>query len=273
MLRKEYRIILPITVEEYQIAHLWTVMEWSKNNTGGGEGIEVVINEPYEESGEKGQYTHKVYHLQSKVPRFIRMLAPKGSLELHEKAKNSYPHCNTEISNPDYMKDKFAIVVDSLYLSDFGERENVHNLPEEDWRNTEVVRIDIVNDPISNNDYNQEFDPSLFVSKKTGRGPFGPNWIEKMKVEKQQGNPVAYMCAYKLVTCNFQWFGLKDKVEKLIYIAARRFFTLLNRQVVCSMDSWYGMTMDKIRELEDKTKKELDEMRQNGSVRGLEIPN
>lgn len=39
--------------------------EASKNETGGGEGVEVLKNEPYEnEDGEKGQYTHKIYHLQ-----------------------------------------------------------------------------------------------------------------------------------------------------------------------------------------------------------------
>lgn len=37
--------------------------EASKNETGGGEGIEVLKNEPYEKDGEKGQYTHKIYHL------------------------------------------------------------------------------------------------------------------------------------------------------------------------------------------------------------------
>lgn len=37
--------------------------EASKNETGGGEGIEVLKNEPYEKEGEKGQYTHKIYHL------------------------------------------------------------------------------------------------------------------------------------------------------------------------------------------------------------------
>ena len=36
----------------------------SKNETGGGEGVEVVQNEPFEnaELG-KGQFTHKIYHL------------------------------------------------------------------------------------------------------------------------------------------------------------------------------------------------------------------
>lgn len=41
--------------------------EASKNETGGGEGVEVLVNEPYEKDGEKGQYTHKIYHLQRYV--------------------------------------------------------------------------------------------------------------------------------------------------------------------------------------------------------------
>lgn len=41
--------------------------EASKNETGGGEGIEVLKNEPYEKDGEKGQYTHKIYHLKRQV--------------------------------------------------------------------------------------------------------------------------------------------------------------------------------------------------------------
>lgn len=35
------------------------------------------------------------------------------------------------------------------------------------------------------------------------------------------------------------------------------------------MDSWYGLTMEDIRALEDKTKEELDKQRQLGEVRGM----
>ncbi|KAG8515081.1 Phosphatidylinositol transfer protein beta isoform, partial [Galemys pyrenaicus] len=49
----------------YQVGQLYSVAEASKNETGGGEGIEVLKNEPYEKDGEKGQYTHKIYHLKS----------------------------------------------------------------------------------------------------------------------------------------------------------------------------------------------------------------
>lgn len=45
------------------MGQLFSVAEASKNETGGGEGIEVLKNEPYEKDGEKGQYTHKIYHL------------------------------------------------------------------------------------------------------------------------------------------------------------------------------------------------------------------
>lgn len=48
---------------QYQVGQLYAVAEASKDQTGGGEGVEVLVNEPYEKDGEKGQYTHKIYHL------------------------------------------------------------------------------------------------------------------------------------------------------------------------------------------------------------------
>ncbi len=109
MLIKEFRITLPMTVEEYQVAQLYSVAEASKNETGGGEGVEVQKNEPYDDvpllNGKfnKGQYTYKIYHLASKVPQFVRMCAPKGSLEIHEEAWNAYPYCKTVLTNPGYV--------------------------------------------------------------------------------------------------------------------------------------------------------------------------
>lgn len=36
----------------------------------------------------------------SKVPGFVRMIAPEGSLVFHEKAWNAYPYCRTSESSP-----------------------------------------------------------------------------------------------------------------------------------------------------------------------------
>lgn len=101
-----------MTVEEYHVAQLWTVIEASKDETGGGEGVEILVNEPFSpdsqyappkalpggEAHSRGQYTHKNYHLASKVPGFIRVLAPAQSLSVKEVAWNAFPYCRTVIT-------------------------------------------------------------------------------------------------------------------------------------------------------------------------------
>lgn len=155
MLVKEYRVTLPLTVEEYQIGQLYSVAEASKNETGGGEGVEVIRNEPFQDHAllggkfSKGQYTYKKYHLHSKVPALVRMIAPKGALEIHEEAWNAYPYCKTILTNPDYMKNNFFICIESMHVSDAGLQENVHELTPEKLSQREVIRIDIANDNVS----------------------------------------------------------------------------------------------------------------------------
>ncbi|KAG5894188.1 hypothetical protein JTB14_037754 [Gonioctena quinquepunctata] len=282
MLIKEYRVTLPLTVEEYQVAQLFSVAEASKDNTGGGEGIEVLKNEPftnYPLLGGKynnGQYTYKIYHLASKVPSFIRLLAPKGSLEIHEEAWNAYPYCKTVITNPGYMKnnfklvietmhapdkDNFVICIESMHIADTGKQDNVHQLSSDKLKQRDIVYIDIANDPIATADYKEDEDPTKFKSQKTGRGPLVQHdWKEKI-------NPV--MTCYKLVTVEFKWFGLQSRIESFIQKSERRLFTNFHRQVFCWMDRWHGLTMEDIRAIEEKTKEELETLRQKGEVRGL----
>ena len=266
---REYRVILPMSVNEYHIGQLYGVAEASKNETGGGEGIEVLVNEPFEgvipgeSSGAvfKGQYTHKVMYLQSKVPTFVRVLAPTGSLEIHEKAWNAYPYCRTEYSNPSYMKGSFYINIETRHEPGPGEIENVHHLSQQHLVKRTVDKIDIVNDPISAKDYKETEDPNKYQSVKTGRGPLsGIGW-------EKSHDPV--MCCYKLYHIEFKWWGLQTRVEKVICRAVRRLLFNFHRQVFCWLDKWYGMTIEDIRVLEAKTKDDLDEMRQKGEVRGM----
>nr|XP_054315707.1 phosphatidylinositol transfer protein alpha isoform [Pongo pygmaeus] len=265
VLLKEYRVILPVSVDEYQVGQLYSVAEASKNETGGGEGVEVLVNEPYEKDGEKGQYTHKIYHLQSKVPTFVRMLAPEGALNIHEKAWNAYPYCRTVITN-EYMKEDFLIKIETWHKPDLGTQENVHKLEPETWKHVEAVYIDIADrSQVLSKDYKAEEDPAKFKSIKTGRGPLGPNW--KQELVNQKDCP--YMCAYKLVTVKFKWWGLQNKVENFIHKQERRLFTNFHRQLFCWLDKWVDLTMDDIRRMEEETKRQLDEMRQKDPVKGM----
>jgi len=48
MLIKEYRICMPITVEEYKIGQLYMIAKHSHEESKKGEGVEVVENRPHE---------------------------------------------------------------------------------------------------------------------------------------------------------------------------------------------------------------------------------
>lgn len=257
--------MLPLTVEEYQVGQLYAVARASKNETGGGEGIEVIKNEPFDSypllNGQAmaGQYTYKIYYLQSKVPGFIRALAPKDSLELHEEAWNAYPYCRTVLTNPGYMKGNFKIVIETYHAADNGVTPNIHCLPPELLKQREVAYIDIGNDPVPSARYKLDEDPAKFKSKRTGRGPLTGKW-------QQTADPI--MTCYKLVTVEFKWFGLQSKVESFIMNFYPRLFRDFHRGLFCWLDEWHGMTIEEIRALEDETKQELDQQRCKGEVRG-----
>uniref|UniRef100_A0A1D1XFB9 Phosphatidylinositol transfer protein alpha isoform n=1 Tax=Anthurium amnicola TaxID=1678845 RepID=A0A1D1XFB9_9ARAE len=252
MIIREYRVINNCTRDEYQVAQLYAVAEASKAETGGGEGVEVIKNEPYENEKGKGQYTYKIYHFSSKVPTIIRALAPSGALELYEEAWNAYPHCKTVLTNG-YMKENFKLITETMHVDNSrGEIDNALNIPKDLHEKREVVIIDVANDPIEPKDYKEDQDPALYHSEKTGRGPLKDDWIKK-------ATPI--MTCYKLVTVEFKWFGLQSKIESFIQGFMRGLFTKFHRQVFCWTDKWYGMTMEDIRALEDKIKYDLDESR------------
>lgn len=265
MLIKEFRVVMPLTVEEYQIGQLYSIAEASLQETGGGEGIEVRKNETFDNVSllngkyRSGRYSYKIYHIASKVPGFIRLLVPKGAMEIHEEAWNAYPYCKTVISNPGYMKENFFITIESLHLPDRGDKYNVHGLDAEKLKVREIVMIDIANDPMSSSDYKPKEDPTKFRSSKTHRGPLTGKWMA-------QSDPV--MTCYKLVSCKFKWFGLQGRIEKFILRSERRIFTNFHRQVFCWVDRWYGLSMDDIRAMEDRVARELEKARKSGSIRG-----
>ncbi|KAI7894333.1 uncharacterized protein EV154DRAFT_600203 [Mucor mucedo] len=258
MIINEYRIPMNCTQSEYQVAQLYATAFASKEQTGGGEGVEIVKNEPYEKGNEKGQYTYKIFRLASRVPAVVRAVAPAGALDLYEEAWNAYPYCKTVLKNG-YMKDSFSIVYETLHVDESrGEIENALNISKEDLKKRNVIIIDIAHDKIPSGDYKPDEDPKLFKSEKTNRGPLtDPNWQKTVE-------PV--MTCYKLVYIEFKWFGIQGKVEAFLAKTVHTLFTKFHRQLFCWTDKWYGMTIQDIRDLEAKTKQDLDAKRNEGEI-------
>jgi len=98
MLIKEYRICMPITVEEYKIGQLYMIAKHSHEESKKGEGVEVVENRPHEDPEHgSGQYTEKRIYISSKLPSWIKSYVPR-IFYVTEKAWNYYPFTITEYS-------------------------------------------------------------------------------------------------------------------------------------------------------------------------------
>ncbi|KYN14107.1 Protein retinal degeneration B [Trachymyrmex cornetzi] len=257
MLIKEYRIPLPLTVEEYRIAQLYMIAKKSREESkGAGSGVEIIENEPYSNGpGGNGQYTHKIYHVGSHLPGWFKSLLPKSALIAKEEAWNAYPYTKTRYTCP--FVGKFSVEIETYYFPDDGHQENVFNLTGSDYRNRIVDIIDIVKDQPYGADYVREEDPKLYVSEKTGRGPLEDTWLEDYWADgKQQPTPSgkSLMCAYKLCRVEFHYWGMQTKLEKFIHdVALRKTMVRAHRQAWAWQDEWNGLTMEDIREIERQT--------------------
>lgn len=121
----EYRIPLPMTVDEFERAQLFMIAEKSLAATGKDGGVEWLSNEPFDNTDghwgvspitgvvvpqTRGQYTLKRYHLKSKLPAVVCATMPSSATHLVEESWNAFPHTRTVIVSPYFDYDKFHIV-------------------------------------------------------------------------------------------------------------------------------------------------------------------
>ena len=248
------------------------VAKSSQEETGKqvGEGVEIIRNEPFTKDSplnvrnmEPGQYTEKIMHLKSKLPKMIAAMLPTSMTNVVEKSYNSFPHCYTEYSNA-FFGEKFFLSVETMHCDDRGTQGNALGLGKE-----ELIKrkVDYIN--ISCNDSGVKFergeDPTVYCSKKTGRGPFGSRFFEHY-------SPI--MCCYKVVKLRFKVFGMQTKVEQwgMLY-GIRNPFVQYHRKLVCWMDEWFGMGLEDIRKMEMETAKitrlKLEESKKQAQIEGL----
>nr|CAB3264903.1 membrane-associated phosphatidylinositol transfer protein 3 [Phallusia mammillata] len=251
MLIKEYRIPMPLSVQQYRIAQLYMIQKKSREESQGTEsGVEIIENQPYTDGpGGDGQHTQKVYHIGKHIPGWLAAILPKDALIVEEEAWNAYPYTRTRYTCP--FVEKFSIDIETRYYDDAGHQNNVFNLSPTELRSRVVDDIDIVKEQVS--DYKKEEDPKLFKSKKTGYGPLTDNWLSQVKNSKpDERGPI--MCAYKMCKVEFKYWGMQSKIEKFIHdTGLRKVMLRAHKQAWCWQDEWYGLTIEDIRRLEKET--------------------
>ncbi|KAK9940226.1 hypothetical protein M0R45_016896 [Rubus argutus] len=253
VLMKEFRIVMPMSLDEYQVAQAYMVTKMQQQNTNSTEGVEILENKSFEDDVfGKGQYTSKVYRLQSKAPTWLTTFAPADALIMQEEAWNAYPRCKTDCGSsiicfsfvqcPYFTK--FQLTIETVHRADNGQSENVHGLSKEILAVRDVEIVDIAS---SARDYwsyvvgSNNTDFSNFKSGKTGRGPLLEGWQDR-------SNPV--LTAYKLVTIDAPYWGFGNKLEQALLLGERALFLESHRNCFAWIDEWFGMTMQQLRELD-----------------------
>ncbi|CAL8290337.1 unnamed protein product [Merluccius merluccius] len=222
MLLKEYRICMPLTVDEYRIGQLYMISKHSCEQSDGGAGVEVVQNEHkvHAEHG-PGQVTEKRIYLSSKLPSWCVFVCVS-------------------------FLPRFSIRIDTKFENNNGENNNVFG--DQPTPKESVSFLDILSDPIPEKHYKESEDLSLWYSNKTDRGPLQEGW-------RSQATPI--MCSYKRVSCSFEVYGFQGRTEDFIHKTIQDILLVGHRQAVAWIDEWHGMSLDQVRdyerELQEKT--------------------
>lgn len=260
VLTKEYRICMPITVEEYQIGQLYMIARHSLEQSGNGEGIEVVENsECVDPKHGKGRFTEKRIHLSSRLPYWIQAMIPK-IFYVTEKAWNYYPFTVTEYTCS--FLPRFNIAIQTTYENNNGCTDNSLNLTPEELAERNVERLDIAYDEVSAKHYKEEEDLRFFQSKKTHRGPLVEGWQDSY-------NPI--MCSYKIVRASFEVWGLQTRVEDFIQSCIREVLLLGHRQAFAWIDDWIEMSHEDVRQYEGKLQVQTNQLVQQSTPSALQV--
>ncbi|ETB62560.1 hypothetical protein YYC_00289 [Plasmodium yoelii 17X] len=256
----EFRICMPLKVEEYQKCQLYLVTKGtledaeqriknaekygSENNSVG---VVILKNESYVENYTSGQYTLKKLNILHKMPKWLLNFVDKKYCTIEEQCWNAYPYIKTIYQSSGFPKGK--IQLESSHHSGFDTEYNALNLSEDLLNIRKIIYIDIVNDKVSSKEYNINEDPSLFLSQKTGRGHFKQNWKETSE---------HLMTCYKLITLDIPYFGLFcSKIENWIISAIRDNLLKYHRKAFCWIDEWFELKIEDIRKIEKDVQTKL----------------
>lgn len=249
---KEFRIVMPLSVEEYEVAQVYMIMKLMQQSTTSTEGIETLEDKPFEDDVYgKGQYTSKIYRLQSKVPAWLTAFAKRDALIVQEEAWNAYPICKSVIKCPCFSKS--IMTIETIHKADNGCSENVHGLNNKQLAARQVEFIDIASTERDCWSYligTNDVDLSKFKSMKTSRGLLTKGWQKRC-------NPV--MTAYKLVIIDAPYWGFGNKLEQTLLAGERALFLESHRNCFAWIDNWYGLTLEIVHKIEQEAHSSLTE--------------
>lgn len=241
---KIYVTVLPMTTDEYAVGHFHTVSSMTESENASGLKVEMIKAETVlHETLGKASKTHKIMYLKPRFPRVLHSLIPEDACIVEEISYNAYTKCHTFYKNRYFSNDTFNMVFNTINRDGAEILENPFEHDPEHTRNIEKISLDLHSPPI-----NPMFDPSVYYHEESGRGRLDEQWMEGYK---NKGIPM--MVSYKHLTVeinNYMMGWVSTEIEKVM----RGVITSVQQRIFCTMDKWYGKTIDGIRKENENQK-------------------
>ena len=255
----EIRIILPMRLEQYPLAEDYMVARRTREESDGkGEGIELIVREPYSNEVESGMYAHKIYHYQSRVPKWIRWAVPTSVTDFIEKSWNAFPHGKCEYAIP-FFGEKFKLSLESFsaeWSRDVVMDENFNpaHLTPEEMEIREVEYADIIASPP---------EPKRDDWKLAGFECADANieWLDTPTRKYDPSRPPEWTETYrgqmmmitKVVRADIAIFGMQGRLEK--YVSREIIPGILlesARAIIGWAPEWANMTREQVDDYTDE---------------------
>ncbi|KAF1741679.1 LOW QUALITY PROTEIN: hypothetical protein MXB_142 [Myxobolus squamalis] len=217
MLVKEFRIPMPLTVEEYKLGQIYYQNKLIINEMQAKSGSikSITKDEEYlNESGIRGLYSKKHYCLKENFPSVLQFMVSNDA-SLCEEIWNEYPYTRTKefLRISLIYRNKYSLIsyinVETIDLSSHEPQEATHP-----WLDT-------------------------FTSSVSGRGPLIPGWLDAYH-KNCIGSSI--MCAYKLVTISCNYPLIRTKAESLLLEQAKKRIIEAHSRIWMAQDEWLPLS-------------------------------
>jgi hypothetical protein len=233
----------------------------TREETGDGDGFEIIDSGDFEEDGNPGHWVRRIFHFKRKIPGWLRWVVPEKYAHIHEDNRNAFPHTVTKFHLEGmeffllHTETRHVVYERGMEIPD-----NLVRLEPEDLAIREVVYLDLLNGPVNK----REFDLHGFSCPDAGIGeltaPKGgkkddatiPEWVNFYE------GPVTLVV--KIVKFNFQWKGVQTAVESLV--AKSVFYSTYldtHRAMVKWSPIWCKMTLEEVWNMERQIKDQLSQ--------------
>lgn len=259
---KEYRIPIPLTLDEYRLGQQWTEIELLKETFRSSSSSLTIYDHPSEQERSdlirekipvtlktnitsSTTMTHKQYNIKDQIPKFVELLLvkSKADLVLDEYCWDDWPYTLTIIENVDFH---LRVIIQSYYrhnhlTSITHSNPNLQlffSLNEDQMKCLKEYEIINITERLEEKEYRSDEDPTrTYSARKPHLLPLQLN----MKWYENWPRTHSSMCVYKLIELvMFDERSLLNKATNKILVSLS--LTLSPRSGIGSSSQWSSIT-------------------------------